>query len=208
MRVIKRTQWSSRSIVLPTYTSMLFALVYIDGILQSAKRLLVQFSCPSFYSWDNSWQYLFLKGLYSKDFIVYYIGPIGYPFHFFHCTLLFLAPLFLVLVLSPPKSFPMFFFSSVVFSSNISSFFPIVPNTPNQIFYHPIYIMSLPYIFLVVLLYKTLYNLLFLLVLTFFYILLQISLPSPLYSLNSPLVPKCLLLLYIPSIIPDTYLFL
>ena len=136
------------------------------------------------------------------------MGSIGYSFYFLYLTLLSLASLFLVLLLLPPELFPIFFFSSVVFPSNVSSFFPIVPNISDQISYHPIYIISLPYIFLVVLLYKTLYNLLFLLVLTFFYILLQISLPSPLYSLNSPLVPKCLLLLYIPSIIPDTYLFL
>ena len=34
-----------------TYTSTLFALVYIDGILQSAKRLPVQFPCPLFYKY-------------------------------------------------------------------------------------------------------------------------------------------------------------
>jgi len=30
---------------------MLFALIYIDGILQPAKRLLVQFPCLSFYKY-------------------------------------------------------------------------------------------------------------------------------------------------------------
>jgi len=34
-----------------TYTSTLFALVDIDGILQSAKRLPVQFPCLSFYKY-------------------------------------------------------------------------------------------------------------------------------------------------------------
>ena len=51
LRVTKRTQWSSHSIVPATYTSMLFALIYIDGILQPAKRLQVQFPCPSFYKY-------------------------------------------------------------------------------------------------------------------------------------------------------------
>ena len=51
LRVTKRTQWDSYSIVPATYTSTLFALIYIDSILQPAKRLLVQFSCPSFYKY-------------------------------------------------------------------------------------------------------------------------------------------------------------
>ena len=133
------------------------------------------------------------------------MDPVGYPFHFLHSTLLSLALLFLVLALPSSELFPMFFFPSVIFSSNISSFFPIVPNTSNQISYHPIYIMSLLYIFLVILLYENLYNLLSLSILTPLHILLQTSLPSPLHSLNSPPVPKCLFLLYIPSIAPGTY---
>ena len=51
LRVTKRTQWGSHLIVPATYTSILFALVYIDGILQPAKRLLVQFPCLSFYKY-------------------------------------------------------------------------------------------------------------------------------------------------------------
>ena len=136
------------------------------------------------------------------------MGPVDCPFCLLYPTFLFLALLFLVLALPPPELFPMFFFPFVIFSSNISSFFSIISNTPNQVSYHPIHIMFLPYIFLVVLLYETLYNLLSLLVLTLLYILLQTSLLSPLYSLNSSLVPKCPLLLYIPSIIPGIYLFL
>ena len=121
----------------------------------------------SSYSQGNSWQYLSLKGPHSKDFTVYYMGSIGYPFYFLHFTFLSLAPLFLVLSLSPSKLFPMFFFPSVVFPSNVSSFFLIVSNIPDQIFYYSIHITSLPYIFLVVLLYETLYNLLFLLILCY-----------------------------------------
>jgi len=34
-----------------TYTSILFALIYIGGILQPAKRLPVQFPCLSFYKY-------------------------------------------------------------------------------------------------------------------------------------------------------------
>ena len=49
LRVTKKTWWSSQSIVLSSYTSMLFAFIYINGILQSVKKLLVQFSCLSFY---------------------------------------------------------------------------------------------------------------------------------------------------------------
>ena len=114
----------------------------------------------SSHSQGNSWQYTPFKGSYPKDFTVHYIGPIDYLFHLLYSTLLSLAPLFLVLPLPPPELFPMFFFPFVVFSSNISSFFPIIPNISDQISYHPIYIMSLLYIFLVVLLYETLYNLL------------------------------------------------
>ena len=51
LRVTKRTQWGSHLIVPATYTSMLFALIYIDGILQLAKRLPVQFPCLSFYKY-------------------------------------------------------------------------------------------------------------------------------------------------------------
>jgi len=51
LRVIKRTQWGSHLIVPATYTSMLFALIYINGILQPAKRLLVQFPCLLFYKY-------------------------------------------------------------------------------------------------------------------------------------------------------------
>jgi len=49
LRVTKRTQWSSRPIVPATYTSTLSALIYIDGILQPAKRLSVQFPYLLFY---------------------------------------------------------------------------------------------------------------------------------------------------------------
>ena len=182
--------------------------------LQAVYQLLVQLQSMSVlfiascHSQDDSWQYPSLKGSCSKDFIVHYMGPVDYPFHLLHPTLLSLASQFLVLVLSPPKSFPIFFFPPVVFSSNISSFFLIIPNTHDQISCHPIYIVSLPYIFLVVPLYETLCNLPFLLILTPLYILLQTFLPSLLCSLNSPSVPKCLLPLYIPSIIPGTYFFL
>ena len=51
LKVTKRTQWSSYSIMPATYTSMLFALIYINGILQLAKRLPVQFSCLLFYKY-------------------------------------------------------------------------------------------------------------------------------------------------------------
>ena len=99
----------------------------------------------------------------------------------------------------------MFFSFFAVFLSNVSNFFPIVPNIPDQTSYHPIYTMSLLYTSLVTLLYETLYDLLFLPILTPLYILLQTFLLGPLYSLSSPLVPKYLLLLYIPSIAPDIY---
>ena len=95
------------------------------------------------------------------------MGPVDCPFCLLYPTFLFLALLFLVLALPPPELFPMFFFPFVIFSSNISSFFSIISNTPNQVSYHPIHIMFLPYIFLVVLLYETLYNLLSLLILCY-----------------------------------------
>ena len=162
----------------------------------------------SCHSQGDSWQYLPLKGPCPEDFIVHYMDLVGYLFHLLCPTLLSLASQFLILVLPLPELFPMFFFSSVVFSSNISSFFLIIPNTHDQISCHPIYIVSLPYIFLVVPLYETLCNLPFLLILTSLHILLQTFLPSLLCSLNFSSVPKCLLPLYIPSIIPGTYFFL
>ena len=133
------------------------------------------------------------------------MGSVDYLFYLFHSTFLFLVFLFSVLALPLSELFLTFFFPSIVFSSNISNFFPIVPNTLNQIFYHSIYMIFLLYIFLVILLYKTLYNFLFLSVLTFFYIFLQIFLSSPLHFLNSLLVFKCLLLLYIFFIILNTH---
>jgi len=81
LRVIKRTQWDSCLIVPTTYTSMLFALVYINSILQPAKRLPVQFSCLLFYKYislvivkatHNTWSMLitlekgYLELLYSS----------------------------------------------------------------------------------------------------------------------------------------------
>ena len=115
---------------------------------------------------------------------------------------------FLVLVLLSPRLFSISFFLFVVLLSNISNFFPITPNIPNQTSYCPIYTMFLPYTFLVILLYKTLYDLLSLFILTLLYILLQTFPPGLLHSPNSPLVPKYLFLLYTPSIIPNTCFFL
>ena len=169
-RVTKRTQWSSCSIVPATYTSMLFALVYIDGILQLAKRLLVQFPCLSFYKYISlvivkaTYDSIpFLKVLIPRTFTIHCMDLVGCPFYFLHPTLLPLVSLFLV-PLFLPGSFPMSF--SFVFLSSVSNFFPIVPNIPDQTSYHPIYTVSLLYISLVILLYKTLYNLLFLPILT------------------------------------------
>ena len=119
------------------------------------------------------------------------MGLVGCPFYLLYPTLLSLVPLFLVYLLLP-ELFPIFFFS--VFFSNIS-------NIPNQTSYHPIYTTSLLYTSLVILLYETLYSLLFLPILTPLYTFLQTFLPDPLHSLSSPLVPKCLLLLYTPSIV-------
>ena len=125
------------------------------------------------------------------------MGLVGCPFHLLHPTLLSLVSLFLVHFLLS-ELFLMFF--SFVFLSNVSNFFTIIPNIPDQTFYHPIYTTSLLYISLVILLYETLYGLLFLLVLTPLHTFLQTFLPGLLHSLSSPLVPKCLLLLYIPFI--------
>ena len=122
---------------------------------------------------------------------------VGCLFYLLYSTLLSLVSLFLVYLLLP-ESFPMFF--SSIFLSNISNFFPIIPNISNQTSYCPIHIISLLYTFLVILLYETLYGLLFLSILTPFHTLFQTFLPGPLYSLSSLLVPKCLLLLYISSI--------
>ena len=129
------------------------------------------------------------------------MGLVGCPFHLLHPTLLPLVLLFLVSLLLP-GSFPMSF---SVFLSNIFNFFPIIPNIPDQTSYHPIHTVSLLYTSLVILLYGTLYDLLFLPVLTSLHTLLQTFLPGPLHFLSSLLVPKCLLLLYISSIVLGTY---
>ena len=212
LKVVKRTWWSSCSIVLATYTSMLFALVYIDGILQPARRLLVQFSCLSFYKYISLVivkvthdSISLLKVLVLRTFTIHCMGLVGCLFHLLCSTLLPLVSLFLVSLLLP-RSFPMSF--SFVFLFSVSNFFPIVPNIPNQTSYHPIYTVSLLYTSLIILLYETFYNLLFLPILTPFHTLLQTFLPGPLHFLSSPLVPKCLLLLYIPSIALGTYPFL
>ena len=146
----------------------------------------------------------FFKGSCPKDFIIHCIDLVGCLFYLLYPTLLSLVSLFLV-CLFLPKLFLMFF--SSVFFSNVSNFFPIIPNIPDQTSYYPIYTMSLLYILLVILLYETLYSLLFLPILISLYILLQTFLLGPLHSLSSPLVPKCLLPLYIPSIILGTYSF-
>jgi len=126
---------------------------------------------------------------------------VSYLFHLLHPIFLPLVPLFLVPLLS--RLFPMFF--SSVFFSNVSNFFPIVPNILDQTSYHPIYIVSLLYISLVILLYETLCNLLFLSVLTPLHTLFQTYLLGLLHFLSSLLVLKYLLLLYISSIILGTY---
>ena len=159
-----------------TYTSILFALVYIDGILQPAKRLLVQFPCPLFYKYISlvivkaTYNSIpCLKVLIPRTFTIHCIGLVDYPFHFLCPILLPLVFPFLVFLLFP-ESFPVFF--SFVFLSNISNFFPIVPNIPDQTSYHSIHTVSLLYISLVIFLYETLYNLLFLLILTSLHTLL------------------------------------
>ena len=143
-----------------------------------------------------------LKGPHPKDFTIHCMGLVGCPFHLLHSTLLPLVPPFLVPLLLP-ELFPVSF--SSVFLSNISNFFPIVPNIPDQTSYYPIHTVFLLYTSLVIFLYETLYDLLFLPILTSLHTLLQTFLPGPLHLLSSPLVPTCLLLLYIPSIILDTY---
>ena len=70
LRVTKRTQWGSHLIVPATYTSILFALVYIDGILQPAKRLLVQFPCLSFYKYISL---VIVKAIYDTLTILGYL---------------------------------------------------------------------------------------------------------------------------------------
>ena len=192
-----------------TYTSTLFALIYIDSILQPARRLLVQFPCLSFYKYislviveTTYGSTPLLKVLVLRTFTIHCIGLIGCPFHLFCPTLLLLVPLFLVPLLVPGL-FPVSF--SFIFLSSIFNFFPIVPNIPDQTSYHPIHTVSLLYTSLVILLYEPLYNLLFLPILTSLYTLLQTFLSGPLHFLSSLLVPKCLLLLYIPSITLGTY---
>ena len=133
--------------------------------------------------------------LLSFTLMVFYNQPRGCRFNSS-----FLVPPLL------PESFPVSF--SSMFLSNIFNFFPIIPNIPDQTSYHPIYTVSLLYTSLIILLYETFYNLLFLPILTPFHTLLQTFLPGLLHFLSSPLVPKCLLLLYIPSIALGTYPFL
>ena len=176
LRVTKRTQWSSCSIVPATYTSMLFALVYIDGILQLAKRLLVQFPCLSFYKYISlvivkaTYDSIpFLKVLIPRTFTIHCMDLVGCPFYLLHPTLLPLVPPFLVPLLLPELFLVSF---SSMFLSNISNFFLIIPNILDQTSYHPIHTVSLLYTSLVILLYETLYNLLFLLILTSLHTLL------------------------------------
>ena len=133
------------------------------------------------------------------------MGLVDCLFHLFCPTLLPLVSLFLVSLLLP-ELFPVFFF--FVFLSNVFNFFSIIPNISGQTSYHPIYTVSLLYTSLVILFYKTLYDLLFLSILTSFCTLFQTFLPGPLHSLSSPSVLKCFLLLYIPSIVLDIYPFL
>ena len=94
-----------------------------------------------------------LKGPHPKDFTIHCMGLVGCLFHLLHSTLLPLVPPFLVPLLLP-ELFPVSF--SSVFLFNISNFFPIIPNIPDQTSYHPIHIVSLLYTSLVILLYKTL----------------------------------------------------
>ena len=149
---------------------MLFAPVYIDGILQPARRLLVQFSCLSFYKYISLVivkvthdSISLLKVLVLRTFTIHCMDLVGCPFCLLCPTLLLLVPLFLVPFLIPGL-FPMSF--SFVFLFNVSNFFLIIPNIPNQTSYHSIHIVSLLYTSLVILLYETLYDLLFLLILT------------------------------------------
>ena len=139
LKVTKRTQWSSYSIMPATYTSMLFALIYINGILQLAKRLPVQFSCPLFYKYISLVivkvthdSILPLKGPYPKGFTIHCIDLVDCPFHLLCPTFLLLVFLFLVSLLLS-ESFLISFFS--VFFSNISNFFSIISNIPDQISY-------------------------------------------------------------------------
>ena len=132
------------------------------------------------------------------------MGLVGCLFYLLHSTLLFLVSLFLVHLF--PELFPMFFFFVLLF--NISNFFSIIPNIPDQISYYPIHTTFLLYTSLVILFYETLYGLFFLPVLTSLCTLFQIFLLGLLYSLSFLLVPKYLLLLYIPSITLGTYSFL
>ena len=106
-------------------------------------------------------QYLSLKGLYSEDFIVHYIGPINclfylYPillFYFFQilaCFLFSLLYLFLRLFL---KFFVLLSFLSFI----IFNFFPFFPSIPYQASYYSICITFLLCIFPAVLLYSLFY---------------------------------------------------
>ena len=85
LRVTKRTQWSFQSIVLATYTSMLFALIYIDSILQPAKKLLVQFSCLSFYKYISL---VIVKATHNISGVLYRIKLLFIQFLFGLCAYL------------------------------------------------------------------------------------------------------------------------
>lgn len=117
------------------------------------------------------------------------MGPAGYLFHFLHSILLPLILQSPALFLFSPELFLMFFPPSVIYLFNISNSFPTIPNISDQTSCCPIHTISLLYIFLAIVLCKTLHNIPSLLVLAFLYILLQTFPLSILHSLNSPLVP-------------------
>ena len=85
LKVTKRTQWSSYSIMPATYTSMLFALIYIDSILQPAKKLLVQFSCLSFYKYISL---VIVKATHNISGVLYRIKLLFIQFLFGLCAYL------------------------------------------------------------------------------------------------------------------------
>jgi len=201
--------------------SLLYIQVYYLFLfkLQAIHQLLVQLQSISnlfivlCHSWGNSWQYPPLKGPYSKDFIVYHIGPVNYPFCFLYPIFLFyllqILTHFLLSLLYPflglflMFSFLLLFLISIVFNS-----FPIFPNILYQIFCYPIYTVVLLYIFLVILLCDFLSSSFSLFFWSLLCILFQTYLLILVHSPDFSLVPKCLLLLYNLSIVPGIYLFL
>ena len=152
------------------------------------------------HSQDNLWQYSPLKGPHPKDFIVHYIGPVNHPFCLLYSILLpYLLQIlahFLFSLLYPFLGlFLIFPFFLLFLISIVSNSFPIFPNIPYQISYHPIYIVVLLYIFLVILLCNLLSSSFSLFFWPLLCIFSQTYLPTLAHSLDFLLVPKCLLLL-------------